>query len=125
MFTHVGCAACHVPSLKTGNVAGEPWRSGQTIRPYTDLLIHDMGDGLSDGRPDYLATGKEWRTPALWGLGLSLVVNGHTYLLHDGRARDELEAILWHGGEATASREAVRALPPADRAALLAFLNSL
>jgi CxxC motif-containing protein (DUF1111 family) len=125
LFKSSGCAACHAPELRTGAVAAEPWRSNQTIRPYTDLLLHDMGDGLGDGRPDYLASGNEWRTPALWGLGLSGTVNGHTFLLHDGRARNVLEAVIWHGGEAAAAREKVRALSPGDRAALLAFLNSL
>jgi CxxC motif-containing protein (DUF1111 family) len=84
-----------------------------------------MGEGLSDGRPDFLATGSEWRTPPLWGIGLSKTVNGAGAFLHDGRARDFTEAILWHGGEAQASREAFRQLPPQDRAALLAFLQSL
>jgi CxxC motif-containing protein (DUF1111 family) len=125
VFKAAGCAACHIPEMRTGTVAGEPWRSNQPIRPYTDLLLHDMGPGLADGRPDFAASGSEWRTPPLWGLGLSLVVNGHTFLLHDGRARDVLEAVMWHGGEAEASREKVRALPAADRQALLAFLGSL
>jgi CxxC motif-containing protein (DUF1111 family) len=125
VFKSVGCAACHVPEMRTGTVAGQPWRSGQTIRPYTDFLLHDMGPGLADGRPDFGASGSEWRTPPLWGIGLSQVVNGHTFFLHDGRARNLLEAVLWHGGEATASREAVRTLPAADRQALVDFLESL
>ncbi|NMG37382.1 thiol oxidoreductase, partial [Azoarcus sp. TTM-91] len=96
-----------------------------TIRPYTDLLLHDMGEGLADGRPDYLASGRQWRTPPLWGLGLLPVASEHGTLLHDGRARNPLEAILWHGGEASTSREALRAMEKADREALLAFLASL
>jgi len=125
VFKSVGCAACHLPEMRTGTVAGEPWRSGQTIHPYTDLLLHDMGPGLADGRPDFDAGGSEWRTPPLWGIGLSLVVNGHTFFLHDGRARNLTEAILWHGGEAASSRDAVKALPAADRQALIDFLQSL
>ena len=125
LFKTAGCAACHVPEMRTGTVAGEPWRSNQTIRPYTDLLLHDMGPGLADSRPDFGASGSEWRTPPLWGLGLSLVVNGHTFLMHDGRARNVQEAILWHSGEAETSKEYVRALPAADRQALLEFLGSL
>ena len=93
--------------------------------PYTDLLLHDMGDGLADHRPEGMASGNEWRTPPLWGLGLTQTVSGHTFLLHDGRARDVLEAILWHGGEALQARDRVVALPKHDRDALLRFLNSL
>lgn len=124
LFRAIGCAACHMPTLVTGNHAIEAL-VGQTIHPFTDLLLHDMGEALADGRPDYLASGKEWRTPPLWGLGLIETVNGHTRLLHDGRARDAAEAILWHGGEAERAREAFRALPRAERDALLAFLHSL
>ena len=125
LFHQIRCAACHVPTLQTGEFPGYPELSHQTIHPYTDLLLHDMGPGLADGRPDHSATGTEWRTPPLWGLGLLNVVNGHTRLLHDGRARLPIEAIMWHGGEAEASREAFRALDRADRAALLRFLGSL
>lgn len=84
-----------------------------------------MGEGLADHRPEGLANGQEWRTAPLWGIGLTEQVNGHSMLLHDGRARSVLEAILWHGGEAQASRDAVIAMPPEDRAALLRFLDSL
>jgi CxxC motif-containing protein (DUF1111 family) len=119
------CAVCHVPELKTGESKLLPQLAGQTIHPYTDLLLHDMGEGLSDGRPDFLATGSEWRTPPLWGIGLSKTVNGAGAFLHDGRARDFTEAILWHGGEAQASREAFQELSRQERAALLAFLQSL
>jgi CxxC motif-containing protein (DUF1111 family) len=84
-----------------------------------------MGDELADGRPDFLATGREWRTPPLWGIGLFAAVNGHTRYLHDGRARNLNEAILWHGGEGAASRDAYVKMPKADRAALIAYLGSL
>ena len=124
LFRAAGCAGCHMPTLVTGDhpVAA---LSGQTIHPFTDLLLHDMGDGLADGRPDFLATGREWRTPPLWGVGLVETVNGHSNFLHDGRARTLSEAILWHGGEADAARSAFLAMPKADREALLAFLSSL
>ncbi len=125
VFREVGCASCHVPRLETGTLDGVAAVSNQTIYPYTDLLLHDMGEGLADGRPDFDASGREWRTPPLWGLGLSEVVNGAPQLMHDGRARSLIEAILWHGGEAEPARERVRALPAEDRDALLAFLRSL
>jgi CxxC motif-containing protein (DUF1111 family) len=99
--------------------------SNQVIHPYTDLLVHDMGPGLADGRPDFQASGSEWRTPPLWGIGLVSTVNGHTRFLHDGRAYNLMEAILWHGGEATAARDRVKRLPQRDRDALIAFLQSL
>jgi CxxC motif-containing protein (DUF1111 family) len=111
--------------LKTGEWPEFPELSHQTIRPYTDLLLHDLGEGLDDGRPVFGASGREWRTPPLWGIGLVPKVNGHSFLLHDGRARDLTEAILWHGGEARDSQEKFRALPKADRQALLRFLESL
>ncbi|MES2706047.1 MAG: di-heme oxidoredictase family protein [Verrucomicrobiota bacterium] len=125
LFAQVNCAACHLPELKTGSDAALRELRDQTIRPYTDLLLHDMGPGLGDGRPDFLATGDEWRTQPLWGIGLNKVVNGNDFFLHDGRARTLQEAILWHGGEAQASREAFEKLSRDDRAALLAFLKSL
>lgn len=125
LFTKVGCASCHTPTLHTLPDAKPPHLAGQTIHPYTDLLLHDMGDELADGRPDHQATGNEWRTPPLWGLGLQKVVSGHTRLLHDGRARNTLEAILWHAGEAKQVTRRFEALPAKDRAALLAFLASL
>ncbi|MCL4675355.1 MAG: thiol oxidoreductase, partial [Pararhodobacter sp.] len=87
--------------------------------------LHDMGDGLADHRPEGRATGTEWRTPPLWGIGLTQTVSGHSYFLHDGRARSLLEAVLWHGGEAQRQRDAVVSMPPEDRAALIAFLESL
>ena len=124
-FTAMGCASCHVPTLQTDDTAPLPELRNQTFHPFTDLLLHDMGDGLADGRPDGSATGSEWRTPPLWGLGLVEIVNGHDRLLHDGRARGFAEAILWHGGEAEAAKEAFRTAPEAERAALIEFLNSL
>jgi CxxC motif-containing protein (DUF1111 family) len=125
VFTDAGCAACHRPSFTIGAAPDHPEQAGQTVFPYTDLLLHDMGDGLADHRPEGMASGSEWRTPPLWGLGLTQTVSGHTFLLHDGRARDVLEAILWHGGEAQQARDRVVALPKEDRDALLRFLNSL
>lgn len=125
LFYAARCAACHTPTLQTGALAGVPEVAYQTIHPYTDMLLHDMGDGLADGRPDFLATGREWRTPPLWGIGLTQRIQGHTLFLHDGRARNLLEAIMWHGGEAAQSREAVRAMAKEDRQALLTFLASL
>lgn len=125
LFGQVGCAGCHVPSHVTAASAAEPELSGQTIWPYTDLLLHDMGDGLADGRAEFMASGQEWRTPPLWGIGLAQVVNPQAGFLHDGRARTLLEAVLWHGGEAQAARAAVLALSSTEREALLAFLGSL
>jgi CxxC motif-containing protein (DUF1111 family) len=125
IFHAVGCAKCHVATQVTGVLPGVPAVSRQIIHPYTDLLLHDMGPGLADNRPDFSASGREWRTPPLWGIGLVRVVNGHTTFLHDGRARSLLEAILWHGGEALRAREAVRNLPASQRAQLIAFLESL
>ena len=125
LFNAIGCAGCHAPTLRTGSLRGVPEVSNQIIHPYTDLLLHDMGPGLADNRPDFLASGSEWRTPPLWGIGLVQVVNGHTNFLHDGRARSLLEAVLWHGGEAKQARERVRQLSRSDREALIAFLQSL
>jgi CxxC motif-containing protein (DUF1111 family) len=125
LFHDAQCASCHVPSHKTGQMADFPELSGQEIHPYTDLLLHDMGAGLSDGRPEFAAAGTEWRTPPLWGIGMVSVVNNHTFFLHDGRARNLMEAILWHGGEAGHSRDRVLNMEGRERAALMAFLNSL
>jgi CxxC motif-containing protein (DUF1111 family) len=125
LFFQANCQGCHVAVFTTGAEAAEPELANQTIRPYTDLLLHDMGPGLADGRPEFLANGQEWRTPPLWGIGLTEAVNGHTQFLHDGRARNLMEAILWHEGEAAQSRDAVLAFDASQRAALLAFLNSL
>lgn len=129
IFARAQCAACHRPSYVTGTPPfarlSSPALSGQVIFPYTDLLVHDMGKDLADGRPDFLAHGNQWRTPPLWGLGLVPAVNGHSRLLHDGRARNILEAVLWHGGEAQGSRDAVLQLNAQERDALVRFLESL
>jgi len=125
LFDQARCALCHVPQMQTGAIDGLPQIANQTFHAYTDLLLHDMGDGLSDGRPDFAAGPRDWRTPPLWGLGLSQTVTGDSTLLHDGRARDVTEAILWHGGEATMSRDAFAAMPEADRAALVKFVESI
>jgi len=95
------------------------------IRPYTDLLLHDMGNGLADNRPDYLASGSDWRTPPLWGIGLSKTVNNAHNFMHDGRARTLEEAILWHGGAAQVSHDTYAKLNKNDRDALITFLESL
>ncbi|WP_052553758.1 di-heme oxidoredictase family protein [Enhygromyxa salina] len=125
LFLEIGCGDCHVPRLETGELAGFPELSNQVIWPYTDLLVHDLGQGLADGRPDFEATGNEWRTPPLWGVGLFSVVNDHQLYLHDGRARGLAEAILWHGGEAQAARDGFVEQSASERAALLRFLESL
>ncbi|MHA4810523.1 di-heme oxidoreductase family protein [Flavitalea flava] len=125
LFNQVNCSGCHRPTMQTG-VNPAINLSSQRIHPYTDLLVHDMGDGLADNRPDFLAAGKEWRTTPLWGLGLLGKTNGGTpYFLHDGRARSIEEAILWHDGEASRSKQQFMQLGQADRAALLKFLSSL
>ena len=123
-FVDLGCAACHTTTWTTGHdeVVG---LSDQTIHPFTDLLLHDMGDGLADGRPEFEATGREWRTAPLWGLGRRKEVTGFDSLLHDGRARGPEEAILWHGGEATAAKTAFVGAPRSARQDLLAFLGAL
>jgi CxxC motif-containing protein (DUF1111 family) len=127
LFRESGCAACHMPTLIAGavNEGVKPEFADQTFHPFTDLLLHDMGEGLSDGRTDFLASGSEWRTTPLWGIGLTETVSGHTYFLHDGRARNLAEAILWHGGEALRAKEKFRTMPAEQRDELLAFLNSL
>ena len=125
LFRLMGCSSCHMPTLQTKTVENFPELSNQTFHPFTDLLLHDMGKGLADNRPDFEASGQEWRTPPVWGLGLIPTVNKHNLLLHDGRARGVAEAILWHGGEAEKSREAFRGAAKPERDALIAFLNSL
>lgn len=125
VFYSLGCQGCHTPSFATGTVDGQPHLSGQKIWPYTDLLLHDMGEGLADNRPEGVADGQEWRTAPLWGIGLTQLVNGHTLFLHDGRARNIEEAILWHGGEAQSARDAYAKLPKAERDALIKFVESL
>ncbi|ABM37865.1 di-heme oxidoreductase family protein [Polaromonas naphthalenivorans] len=129
LFAQAQCAACHRPDYVT--TAGpfpqltSKALNGQRIWPYTDLLLHDMGEGLADGRPDFQASGRQWKTPPLWGIGLIRDVNSHDRLLHDGRARGALEAILWHGGEAEASRQQVLKMNKAEREALVKFVESL
>jgi CxxC motif-containing protein (DUF1111 family) len=125
LFNQVNCAACHRSTMITGTEPNVPQLSGQRIHPYTDLLLHDMGEGLADNRPDFLASGTEWRTQPLWGLGLMQKTTGTAYYLHDGRARTIEEAILWHGGEAQKSRDAFAQLDQQQRAQLIKFLNSL
>lgn len=125
VFYTTGCTSCHTPNYVTHRLKDQPEQSFQLIWPYSDLLLHDMGEGLADNRPEARATGREWRTPPLWGIGLTERVSGHTYFLHDGRARNLLEAILWHGGEAEPMREAVIEMPKADRDALIRYLESL
>ena len=124
LFTKTGCASCHSPELTTGDDEIAVLRN-QTIRPYTDLLVHDMGEELADGRPDGVADGREWRTAPLWGIGLTDTVNRHTRFLHDGRARNLEEAVLWHGGEASIAQRRFLELSASNRRDLLAFLESL
>jgi CxxC motif-containing protein (DUF1111 family) len=125
LFYDFGCASCHVPKYVTRRDAPQPEHRFQLIWPYTDLLLHDMGEGLADGAPVGDASGSEWRTAPLWGIGLTETVNGHTNFLHDGRARNLLEAVLWHGGEAEAAKEKVVGASPGERRALIRFLESL
>ena len=125
VFYEIGCTSCHTPKFVTHRLEDQPEQSFQLIWPYTDMLLHDMGPGLADNRPEARANGQEWRTPPLWGIGLTEQVSGHSYFLHDGRARSLLEAVLWHGGEAEAQKQAVIDMPPDNRTALIRFLESL
>lgn len=125
LFNQLNCSGCHKPTIQTGVDLTVPYLSNQRIHPYTDLLLHDMGNGLADGRPDFTATGSEWRTMPLWGIGLFEQTNGVPYYLHDGRARSIEEAILWHDGEAKKSKDQFMQLSKADRKALLQFVKSL
>jgi CxxC motif-containing protein (DUF1111 family) len=125
LFQSLSCVRCHTPELPTGPNHPLAELRGQTIRPYTDLLLHEMGPGLADSFRENGTSGSEWRTAPLWNIGLTAGVSGGEAYLHDGRARTLAEAILWHGGEAEAAKEAFRTLPAADRAAVLAFLQSL
>ncbi len=125
LFSQLGCASCHRPELRTAGKTKFPLLANRTFAPYTDLLVHDMGDGLADQRPDYRAGGREWRTPPLWGIGLTETINEHRYFLHDGRARGLQEAILWHGGEAQSARNRYLKLDKAERTTLLSFLEGL
>ncbi len=125
VFIAAGCAVCHRPSLPSGRHAKYPLLSNRSIVPYTDLLIHDMGENLADHRPDYRAGGRDWRTPPLWGIGLVASVNETANFLHDGRARNFEEAILWHGGEGQAARDRYAKLEKTERENLIRFLQSL
>lgn len=125
LFSSLNCIGCHAINQKTGTEAASDYLKNITIKPYSDFLLHDMGDDLADNRPDYLATGNEWRTQPLWGIGLISTVNGHTNLMHDGRATNIEEAILWHGGEAENIREDFKNLSVDDRENLISFVNSL
>ncbi len=125
LFNQINCQSCHHQKFQTGVDPDFKVLSQQWIYPYTDLLLHDMGEGLADNRPDGEASGQEWKTPPLWGIGLIPDVNRHQRLLHDGRARGVQEAILWHGGEGQAAKEKFIALKRSERAALVKFVNSL
>ncbi len=125
LFESAGCSGCHVSEMRTGKYAAVPQLSNKLIRPYTDLLLHDMGPDLADGRPDFKASGSDWRTPPLWGVGLSMQVNASNSFLHDGRARNLLEAIVWHGGEAKTSRDKFIAFTKKQRDELIYFLSSI
>ena len=125
LFHEAGCPSCHVPKHVTHRLADRPEQSFQLIWPYSDFLLHDMGPGLADGLPAGQASGAEWRTPPLWGIGLTKQVSGHRQYLHDGRARSLSEAILWHDGEGRAARNRYATFTEADRVALEAFLESL
>lgn len=126
LFAEAGCASCHLPVMKTADsYPAFPKLANRVFYPYTDVLLHDMGEELADNRPEFKAGGRDWRTAPLWGIGLNKVVNGQTALLHDARARTVLEAILWHGGEAAASRGAFSKLNKADRDALIRYVESI
>lgn len=125
LFNQANCQGCHIPRFVTGTDAAEPELAEQVIFPYSDLLLHDMGEGLADHRPEFQASGRDWRTAPLWGIGLTETVSGHTRFLHDGRARNLMEAVLWHAGEAEGSKQQVLKFSQVERQALLAFLNSL
>ncbi|MBR4534102.1 MAG: thiol oxidoreductase [Bacteroidaceae bacterium] len=137
LFYEAGCQLCHATTLHTRtrgttllNGTQLPQLGSQTIHPYSDFLLHDMGSeimgvGLNDNYVSGLARGNEWRTTPLWGIGLQETVNGHTYFLHDGRARNFTEAIMWHGGEAEASKNKFANMGRDDRKALIRFLQSL
>jgi len=125
IFHEAQCTACHTPKYVTHRLENQDAQSFQLIWPFTDLLLHNMGEGLADNRPEGRASGREWKTPPLWGIGLTPQVNGHSYYLHDGRARNLLEAVLWHGGEAQTARDHVAGLTPEDRADLIKYLESL
>ncbi len=125
IFNNIGCASCHTTKFTTGNTSSIAALNNIEIRPYSDFLLHDMGNNLTDNRPDYLATGNEWRTQPLWGLGLIQTVNSHNYLMHDGRARNITEAIMWHEGESLNAKNKFKNLSKTERDNLVLFLKSL
>jgi len=125
LFNEMDCIKCHVNNFTTSEFELLPQIGNVVIRPYSDFLLHDMGEDLADNSPDFLATGNEWRTQPLWGLGMIEFVNDHTFLLHDGRARNIEEAILWHGGEAETSKNKFMNVSAKEREQVLSFLNSL
>ena len=125
LFSKARCTGCHIPSFTTRNLKSHPEQASQKIWPYTDLLLHDMGEDLADNRPEFLASGREWRTAPLWGIGKTKMVNPKATFLHDGRARTIMEAILWHGGEAEDSKQTVIDMNKGQRKALVRFVNSL
>lgn len=125
LFMDAGCASCHTPEFVTSPYAEHAELRSQKIRPYTDLLLHDMGEGLADTLPEGEATYQEWRTPPLWGIGWTASTAGEESYLHDGPARTLTEAILWHGGEGDGSKAKFQALSESDKNALVAFLKSL
>ncbi|TPO02252.1 di-heme oxidoredictase family protein [Mesorhizobium sp. B1-1-5] len=124
-FYEMGCIACHTPKFVTMRGTPNKAQAFQLIWPYSDLLLHDMGEGLADGQRVGQASGSEWRTPPLWGIGLTATVNGNAFYLHDGRARTLAEAILWHGGEGQKARDRFAGAAAVDREALIKFLESL
>ena len=125
IFFESGCNSCHVQKFTTSRDIENPSLSEQVIWPYSDFLLHNMGEDLADNLSEFNATGSEWRTPPLWGIGLTNVVNGHTNFLHDGRAQNILEAILWHGGEAENSKNKILKLSLSEVDQLVRFINSL
>ncbi len=124
LFAQVGCASCHTPKQKTGDSVRFPLLSQQTIYPYTDLLLHNMGAGLDDGVKEKQAESFEWRTPPLWGIGI-VARNPEARFLHDGRASSLTEAILWHGGEAETTKMRFKQLPAEQKETLLTFLRGI
>ncbi len=125
LFNQLQCISCHATNFTAENAPNIPGIEGVEFDPYSDFLLHDMGEELADNRPDFIANGKEWRTQPLWGIGLIATVNNHTFFLHDGRARSIEEAILWHGGEAENSKNNFMNLSKTERDQLIAFINSL
>lgn len=125
LFNNLQCISCHQTKYTAGNSPSTPLIEGVVFNPYSDFLLHDMGEALADNRSDFKANGREWRTQPLWGIGLIETINNHTFFLHDGRARNIEEAILWHGGEAENSLNEFKKLPKSQRQELIAFINSL